>query len=138
MTKINLAAILIAFFTSFIITGCTSTGFLMASPEVIMIGKAGTPKPPTAKIDIYYTNKPKKKYDEIAIIKVADTDDEWSLNQIKIKARELGADGVVIIGRSSSYGYVTGGGTSTNSLSTSIGIGATKGYGLEAIAIMYK
>ncbi len=137
MTKTNLSTILIALF-AFIITGCASTGFLMASPEVTMIGKAGTPQSPTANIDIYYTKKPEKSYEEIAIIKVGDTDDDWSIKQIKIKARELGADGAIITGRSGSYVYVTGVGTGTNSFSTSTGVGAGENYGLQAIAIRYK
>ena len=122
----------------FVMTGCSSTGFLMASPEVTMIGKAGTPKPPLENIDIYYTKKPEQDYEEIAIIKVGDTDDNWSLKQIKIKARELGADGAIIIGRPGSYVYVTGVGTGSDSFAASTGVGAGEGYGLEAIAIRYK
>jgi len=91
-----------------------------------------------ANIDIYYTNTPDKKYEEIAIIKVGDTDDDWSLKQIKIKAREIGADGAIIIDRTGSYVSVTGMGTGTDSFSTSSGIGAGESYGLEAIAIRYK
>ena len=121
-----------------VVTGCASTGFLMASPEVTMIGKAGAPKSSSENIDIYYTNKPDKKYEEIAIIKVGDTDDDWSINQIKLKARELGADGAIIIGRPGSYVFVTGAGSSKNSFSTSTGVGAGESYGLEAIAIRYK
>ena len=59
----------------------------MASPDVTMIGKAGAPKSPTANIDIYYTNKPEKKYEEIAIVKVGDTDDDWSIKHNVINLR---------------------------------------------------
>ncbi len=137
MTKTNLLTMLITLFW-LVVTGCTSTGFLMASPDVTMIGKAGAPKSPTANIDIYYTNKPEKKYEEIAIVKVGDTDDDWSIKQIKLKARELGGDGAIIIGRAGSYVFVTGAGSGTNSFSTSTGVGAGESYGLEAIVIRYK
>jgi hypothetical protein len=137
MIKTNLLLILNILLV-FVLAGCSSTGFLMASPEVTIIGNTGDPKSPTENIDIYYTKKPEQNYEEIAIIKVGDTDDNWSFKQIKIKARELGADGAIIIGRTGSYVYVTGVGTGTNSFSTSTGVGAGEGYGLEAIAIRYK
>ena len=137
MIKTNILAMLITLL-GLVVVGCASTGFLMASPEVTMIGKAGSPKPPSANIDIYYTNKPEKKYEEIAMIKVGDTDDDWSIKQIKLKARELGADAAIIIGRPGSYVFVTGAGSSANSFSTSTGVGAGQSYGLEAIAIRYK
>lgn len=138
MIKIIQFKVLIFLCVICVISGCASTGFLMAKPEVTMLGEAGIPKSPMANIDIYYTNKPDKKYEEIAIIKVGDTDDDWSLKQIKIKAREIGADSVIIIGRPGSYVYVTGMGTGTDSFSTSAGIGVGEGYGLEVIAVRYK
>jgi hypothetical protein len=129
---------LIVFCSIFFIHGCASTGFLMAQPEVTMFKEAGTPKSSTDHIDIFYTKKPDRDYEEIAIIEVGDTDDDWSMKQIKIKAREIGADGVIIIGRVGSYGYVTGTGTSTGSFATAAGIGVGEGYGLVAVAIKYK
>jgi hypothetical protein len=112
------------------LSGCASTGFLMAKPEVMMLGEASSPKASSDKIDIFYTKKPERKYDEIAKISVGDTDDDWSIKQIKIKARELGADGAIIIGRVGSYGIATG--------NNSMLLGVGEGYGLVAIAIKYK
>ena len=138
MKKIIQFNMLILLYIICVISGCASTGFLMAKPKVTMLGEAGIPKSPMANIDIYYTNTPDNKYEEIAIIKVGDTDDDWNLKQIKIKAREIGADGAIIIGRPGSYVYVTNMGTSTDSFSTSSGIGAGEGYDIEAVAIRYK
>ncbi|NEX12202.1 MAG: hypothetical protein C1942_05820 [Prosthecochloris sp.] len=101
----------IIIFTLFILSGCASTGFLMAKPEVMMLGEAGPSKSPTDKIDIYYTKKPESNYAEIAKISVGDTDDDWCIKQIKLKAKELGADGAIIIGRVGSYGMATGNNT---------------------------
>ena len=103
----------------------------MASPEVTMLKESHPPKQTTDHIDVFYTKPPDKPYDEIAKIKIGDTEDDWNLKQIKIKAREIGADGVIIIGRVGSYGYGTTVGT------TAI-IGAGEGYGMVAIAIVYK
>jgi hypothetical protein len=116
-------------FTLLILIGCASTGFLMAKPEVVILGEASSPKSSTDKIDIYYTKKPERNYDEIAKISVGDTDDDWCIKQIKLKARELGADGAIIIGRVGSYGIATG----NNPMSVGVG----EGYGLVAIAIKY-
>ena len=102
----------------------------MAKAEVMMLGEAGTPKAPTDKIDIYYTKIPERKYDEVANISVGDTDDDWSIKQIILKARELGADGVIIVGRVGSYAISTA--------SNPILVSAGEGYGLVAIAIKYK
>ncbi len=137
--KINRCSeVMTALFLVFFIHGCASTGFLMAQPEVTMFGEAGTPKPSTVHVDTFYTEPPDREYDEIAQISVGGTDDNWNMEQIKIKARELGADGVIIIGRVGSYGYGTATGTSTGSFGTTGGIGVGAGYGLVAIAIIYK
>ena len=104
----------------------------MAQPEVMMLGETSAPKSPTEQIDIFYTKLPDRSYEEIAKIEVGDTDDNWNLEQIKIKAREIGADGAIIIGRVGSYSYDTGIGT------TNVSIGVGEGYGLVAIAIKYK
>ena len=138
MTDKHYSAALVLFFSILFLHGCASTGFLMAQPQVTMFKEPGTPKSPTDHIDIFYTKTPDRDYEEIAKIQVGDTDDDWSMKQIKIKAREIGADGVVIIGRVGTYGYSTGSGTSTGAFATGTGIGVGTGYGLVAIAIKYK
>jgi len=132
MTDNRCLKVILAFCSIFFLYGC------MAQPEVTMFREASAPKSPTEHIDIFYTKQPDRSYEEIAKIEVGDTDDNWNLEQIKIKARELGADGVIIIGRVGSYGYSTGTGTSTGSFATATAIGVSEGYGLVAIAIKYK
>ena len=116
----------------------------MAQPKVLILGEAGSPKTEAENIDIFYTKRPEQEYVEIARIEVGDTNDEYSLNQILMKARSMGADGVVIIGRSGSYGPVISSGTgytsgnNANTFVTSSGLTVSEGYGLVAIAIRYK
>ena len=116
----------------------------MAQPQVMMLGDAGNPKTDAENIDIYYTKRPERDYKEIARIEVGDTNDEYNLEQILLKARGMGADAVIIIGRSGSYGYVSGAGTgssvngSTSTFGTYSGVSVGAGYGLVAVAIQYK
>ena len=115
-----------------VVSGC------MASPEVTMLKEPHAPKQATEHIDVFFTKTPDRPYEEIAIIKVGDTEDEWNLKQIKLKAREMGADGVIITGRVGTYGYGTGIGAPSGNISTTSIIGVGEGYGLVAIAIVYK
>ena len=109
---------------------CASTGFLMGKPEVSMFGRNYPPKNEKAIIDVYITNMPTDEYVEFAQIKVNDTSDKWCLEQIQKKAREIGADAVIIIGKAGSYGFgVPIGG---------LVYGASEQYGMTAIAIRYK
>jgi hypothetical protein len=138
MTKDAFTNVLLFFCLALYLHGCASTGFLMAKPEVTMFMEAGEPKAATDHIDIYVTKTPEKDYEELAKIEVGDTDDDWSLSQIKIKAREIGADAVIITGRVGSYGYVAGTGTNAGTSTTTTGLGVGEGYGLVGIAIRYK
>lgn len=107
--------------------GCASTGFLMAKPQVTMFGSAiYPPKAESANIDVYRTNKPAQEYVEFAQITCEDTNDKWCLEQISKKAREIGADAVIIIGKTGSVGIPIG---STYMVSE---------YGMTAIAIRYR
>ena len=109
---------------------CASTGFLMAKPNVVMYGNAYPAKAKDAKIDVYRTTKPDKDYIEIAEISCGDTSDKWNMEQILIKGREIGADGIIIIGKS---GTMAAGVPIDKSL-----YAVSEGYGLKAIAIKYK
>ena len=76
------------------------------------------------------TAKPTQEYIEFAQITVGDTNDKWYLEQITKKAREIGADTVIIIGKTGSYG-----------VGVPIGYSAyvvNQGYGMTAVAIKYK
>lgn len=119
------------FFVSILlISGCASTGFLMAKPKVTLLGNTYPKKNERAVIDVYVTNKPTQEYVEFAQITCKDTNDKWNLEQILKKARELGADAVLIIGKAGSSGVGIPIGYLTYVVS--------EGYGMTAIAIKYK
>jgi hypothetical protein len=80
-------------------TGCASTGFLMATPQVNLFGQTYPPKDDEATIEVFRTNTPTQDYIEIAQITFKDSSDKWNLDQILKKARENGADGIVILGK---------------------------------------
>lgn len=109
---------------------CASTGFLMARPKVTMFGPAYPARDSGAVVEVFQSRLPDRPYTEIARIEVGDTDDNWSMRQILLKAREIGADAVIITGRVGSYA------TAVPVGQTSIAVG--EGYGLAAIAIRYR
>jgi len=110
--------------------GCASTGFLMAKPKVTMFGNAYPPKSENATIDVYMTTKPTQEYIEFARITIGDTNEKWCIEQITKKAREIGADAVIIIGKAGSYGVGIPLGYSAYVVSEE--------YGMTAVAIKYK
>lgn len=116
--------------TALIISGCASTGFLMAKAKVTLLGESYPAKSEDAKIDVYMTNKPTQEYVEFAKITCGDTNDKWSLEQITKKAREIGADGIIIIGKAGTSGVGVPIGNSTYIVSEE--------YGMTAVAIKYK
>jgi hypothetical protein len=116
--------------STLIVSSCASTGFLMAKAKVTLFGDSFPPKSEEAKIDVYMTNKPTQGYVELGQITCRDTNDKWSLKQITKKAREIGADGILIIGKSGTSGVGIPMGTSTYVVSAE--------YGMTAIAIKYK
>jgi hypothetical protein len=106
--------------------GCASTGFLMEKPKLNLFGNAYPSKSENETIDVYITSKPTKDYIEFAQISCNDTDDNWNMQQVQKKAREIGADGIIIIGKSGTYevGYSN--------------VVVSEEYGISAIAIKYK
>ena len=48
--------------SALIISGCASTGFLMAKAKVTLFGESYPAKSEDAKIDVYMTNKPIQEY----------------------------------------------------------------------------
>ena len=113
-----------------ILSGCASNGFLMAKPEVLLYGKTYPSKNLDAETEIFETSRPKQEYIEIAKITCGDTEDSWNLKQILIKAREIGADAIIITGKSGSHGA----GVPIGDMSYV----ATQDYGISAIAIKYE
>lgn len=99
-----------------------------ASAKVTMFGTFSYA--PTTSVDVYHTTKPERSYVELAQISCGDTDDDWNLNQIKAKAMAIGADAIIIVGKS-------------GSTAGAVPIGKTfyafsQEYGLVAIAVKYK
>ncbi len=112
------------------VAACASTGFLMAKPKVTLFGPTYPPKDSTAAIEVFQSQKPDRPYQELARIEVGDTDDNWSMKQILIKAREIGADAVIIVGRSGVHGVGVPAGSAVYA--------ASGEYGMVAIAIRYR
>lgn len=108
------------------LSACASNGFLMAKPEVSLFGPTYPARDVSVPIEVFQSRMPDRPYTDIARIEVADTDDSWSMSQILKTAREIGADAVIVSGRSGSYAV----GSSTYV--------AAKNYGLVAIAIKFK
>lgn len=102
-----------------------------ATPKVILFGEAYPPKSLDATIDVYSTNKPSVNYKEIGQITCGDeiSSESSNMKQILKKTREIGADGIILIGKAgtSSIGMPVGSFTYYTSES----------YGIRAIAIKY-
>lgn len=128
MKRIGL--ILCLFASALLFTRCASTGFLMAKPKVTLFGETYPKKNAETKIDVFMTNKPTIEYIEFAQITCKDTNDKWSLEQITKKAREIGADAIIIVGKAGSAGVGIPMGNTTYVVSEE--------YGMTAIAIKYK
>ncbi len=112
------------------LTGCASTGFLMAKPKVAVYGQTYPAKNTDAKVDVFNTAKPDREYTEIAQITCGDTDDSWNMKQRLMKAREIGADAIIVVGKSGSYSV----GVPIGNMAYAV----AKGYGISAISIKYK
>jgi hypothetical protein len=107
---------------SAVLTGCAS---LMAKSEYTpFLQTIYAPKHANDTIDILAMS-PKREYVEIGIISCRDTDKTWNLSQVLLKAREVGADAIVITKKD----HLTGADPI---------VGAPIHYGLEAVAIKYK
>lgn len=96
-----------------------------ASPQVLMMRGPFEAKKKDANIEVFQTAKPQKPYVEIAQISCGDTDDKYNLEQIKVKAREVGADAIIITGKVGNAGYTSG-----NTITS-------ESYGLSSVAIKY-
>ena len=102
----------------------------MSKAVVVLYGQPYPAKIDSVQIDVYRSIKPSKAYIEVGEISCKDTNKEWALNQLKIKAREIGADGLIILGPgpTSSGGYVVG----------NVVVSSSESNGYNAIAIRYK
>ncbi|TKB64005.1 MAG: hypothetical protein E8D47_12205 [Nitrospira sp.] len=102
----------------------------MAEPKVTMYGERFPPKAITESVEVFQTIQPKRDYVEIARIECGDTDDTYNMEQLLLKAKEIGADGLIIIGRSGTLGMAVPIGN--------LAFGVGEGYGMAAIAIKYR
>ncbi len=95
----------------------------------MMLGESYPAKPEDASIEMFRTQRPEQKYVEIAEFKCNDTNDRYAMNQVLKKARELGADGIIILGKAGSGGVGVPIGASVYISSDS--------YGVIAVAFKY-
>jgi|GEM_PF-728660 len=130
VTSLNLKLTVLFLICSAVLYGC-------ASARVTMLTPAYTPKDVNANIDIYQTKPPEKKYKEIALIKCGDTRDDRNLKQILLKAREIGADGIILVGRVGTQSFGPMSGAVVGNIFFGSGLSIGRGYGLEAVAIKY-
>ena len=102
----------------------------MSKAVVVLYGQPYPTRIDSVQIDVYRSIKPSKAYIEVGEISCRDTNKEWALNQLKIKAREIGADGLIILGpgTTTSGGYVVG----------NVVVSSIESHGYNAIAIRYK
>lgn len=109
----------------------------LAAAALYLIGCMASPKvqayhhyaPTTTELDIYQTQAPARKYTEIGRIEVADTDDDYCMAKAQEEAHRLGADGLIILGRS---------GTATALLPLgAMAYADSDPYGIVAVAIRY-
>jgi len=110
-------------FTSAVLFGCASNGFLMAKPRMVIYGTTYPAKDVNTPVEIYRTQRPNRPYIEIG-------NDEYALNQILMKARSIGADAIIILGSASTTasGVPIGG----------VLYSSTQQYGFKAVAIKYQ
>ena len=116
-------------FTSISFWGCASNGFFMAKPRMVLYGTTYPAKDVNTPVEIYRTQRPNRPYVEIGEISCNDTNDEYALNQILMKARSIGADAIIILGSASSSasGVPIGG----------VLYSSTQQYGFKTVAIKY-
>ena len=73
-----------------------------ATVKVVKYNQVFASKAQDAKIDVYDASAPEKPYVEIGKITyvsaTSSVDEEKALEQLKVKARELGADGIILKG----------------------------------------
>ena len=102
----------------------------MTKPKVTMYTKPYPCKAIDAQIDIFQGKMPNREYIEIAKISCSSSVDSWNMKQILKKAREIGADGIIIIRRVATAGGVVPVGNVPDK--------GNEAYGVVVVAIIYK
>ncbi len=127
MKKLNLfmvAATLVATFTS-----CAS---------VTLLNQTYPEREKGSLIDVYYSNRPKGEYHEIALIKCEDISDQKTMERVKKEARKVGADAVVITGSAVERTNKSTKTTNSSSSRESSTTYTKEESGMSAVAIKYK
>ncbi|MEI6740978.1 MAG: hypothetical protein WCK74_11775 [Gemmatimonadaceae bacterium] len=104
----------------------------MARPIVTMYGAPFPARGADARVEVFQSQKPDRAYTEIARIEVRDTNDQYSMSQILQKARGMGADGVIILGRSGTVA------TGAPVGRAPVAVAVSQPYGTVAVAIRFK
>ena len=108
----------------FVLAGC-------ASPQVTVYNSGYAPRAENAEIEIFQTQKPDRPYIELGQISIGDTNNEYNMKQILKKAREMGADAIIILGSAGQAGVVV-------PIGNIMAYGGSESYGISAFAIKYK
>lgn len=120
MKKFKLTSLIIVF--CLLQTSCAT---------MTIIGSTYPAKHPSVGVDVYISKLPACEYDEVALIKADNfSSDNNAMTAVKTKAREVGADAIIIVGSASVSSYNVPVGNFTYS--------ATQKSGIKAIAIKYK
>lgn len=98
----------------------------MGKPQVTVFTRTYPAKERSAPVEVFVTSKPSKPYEEIAQIKVNGLNDNRNLEDLRRTAREIGADGLILLPREKAY-------TLENAT-----VSESVQYGYTAIAIRYK
>lgn len=101
-----------------------------AVPKVIMFDSPFPPKPADAKIQIFSAAMPDRPFIEIAEISCSASSDKYNMKHILIKARQIGADALILKGNtgSSAVAFPVG----------KVAVAGSSGYGLRFTAIRWK
>lgn len=110
--------------TLYVLIAAFLIGCLSATPKVTRYNYA---KPNTSSKPIivhYFT--PDTTFEELGMVSCDDTNDQHNLTQLRIAARKMGADAIIILQGKKSMDVPIG------------GVWFTQEYGMKAIAIRYK
>jgi hypothetical protein len=100
---------------------------VVVTPDVTMLGPKYPAKAKGDHIEVFETHQPERPYEEIARVSV---DSDKYMQLILDAAKEVGADGVIILGQS----------PATNAVGVPVGAAyaVAQSHGLTGIAIKYK
>jgi|694.fasta_scaffold52127_3 hypothetical protein len=107
-------------------TGCANVWYLDNKAKVTVLSQTYPPRDQDALIDVYVTSLPVKGYIEFAQIRANSVNDDRNIKEIRNAARQIGADGIILLKRNTTYSV------------ENANIAENRSYGYTAIAIKYK